>query len=316
MLTWLRRNLFTSRSNVRLHRRIARFLEGRYDSAVTSDNNRRHWVGADGLSANAANRRMPRCRNTSMYKFTSPLAVHIGLEMKSLRMPGEERVPRVFAVIRQWLESCFLQDVLHRLAGELDPEFAEFAHQLRVPEPGVLPHLNDQIADLFRCSWTPRFAVGCRLRFRLVLFRFPNPAAERLIADERHQFLELHTETAAGTEQSFLLLRRGDDPIRQPRPEDSVFFFEVSHLAGQFLACGGRPAGPITDEKCVPSWYGRGLAECFKIRGIRVVLPRWKAGQDTPPSHSSRPPRDGRLTGSEGPTEHGRRTVTASPISC
>ena len=32
-----------------------RRLLGRYDAAVTSDDNRRHWAAADGLSANAAN---------------------------------------------------------------------------------------------------------------------------------------------------------------------------------------------------------------------------------------------------------------------
>lgn len=55
MLTWLRRTLFASKPDVRLTRRAARFLRGKYDSALTSDNNRRHWANADGLSANAAN---------------------------------------------------------------------------------------------------------------------------------------------------------------------------------------------------------------------------------------------------------------------
>ena len=55
MLSWLRRNLFASKPDIRLTRRAARFLRGKYDSALTSDNNRRHWANADGLSANAAN---------------------------------------------------------------------------------------------------------------------------------------------------------------------------------------------------------------------------------------------------------------------
>ena len=158
-------------------------------------------------------------------------------------MPSKEGVPGVFAIVGQRFEASFFQDVLHRLAGELDPEFAEFAHQFRVPEPGVLPHLNDQIADLLRCPRPPRFAIGCRFGFGVALFRLSNPAAERLIADERHQFLELDTETLAGAEQPFLLLRRGDDPIRQSRPEDSVLFFEVGYLAGQFVAGGGGQQG-------------------------------------------------------------------------
>ena len=32
-----------------------RFLRARYDAALSTDNNRRHWAGADGFSANAAN---------------------------------------------------------------------------------------------------------------------------------------------------------------------------------------------------------------------------------------------------------------------
>ncbi|QDT33989.1 phage portal protein [Thalassoglobus polymorphus] len=55
MLNWLRRTLFASKPDVRLTRRATRFLRGKYDSALTSDNNRRHWANADGLSANAAN---------------------------------------------------------------------------------------------------------------------------------------------------------------------------------------------------------------------------------------------------------------------
>src|SRR5262245_63903079 len=32
-----------------------RVVRGRYDAASTTDDNRRHWANADGLSANAAN---------------------------------------------------------------------------------------------------------------------------------------------------------------------------------------------------------------------------------------------------------------------
>jgi lambda family phage portal protein len=45
-------------------------LLGRYDAAVTSDDNRRHWAAADGLSANAANSREVRrtLRNRARYE--------------------------------------------------------------------------------------------------------------------------------------------------------------------------------------------------------------------------------------------------------
>ncbi len=45
-------------------------LLGRYDAAVTNDDNRRHWAAADGLSANAANSREVRrtLRNRARYE--------------------------------------------------------------------------------------------------------------------------------------------------------------------------------------------------------------------------------------------------------
>lgn len=43
-------------------RRALRVIRARYDAALTSDNNRRHWMNADGLSANTAN--SPEVRRT------------------------------------------------------------------------------------------------------------------------------------------------------------------------------------------------------------------------------------------------------------
>jgi lambda family phage portal protein len=50
--------------------RGARLLRARYDAAVTTDDNRRHWGNADSLSANAANSPAIRCilRNRSRYE--------------------------------------------------------------------------------------------------------------------------------------------------------------------------------------------------------------------------------------------------------
>ena len=70
MLRWLA-NLFgagkpggTRRGS---HTRVVR---GRYDAAVTNDDNRRHWANADGLSANSANSAEVRrvLRNRSRYE--------------------------------------------------------------------------------------------------------------------------------------------------------------------------------------------------------------------------------------------------------
>lgn len=54
MLSWLRKTLLSPFS-VRAGFRSANVVRAKYDSAMTSDHNRRHWAHADGLSANAAN---------------------------------------------------------------------------------------------------------------------------------------------------------------------------------------------------------------------------------------------------------------------
>ena len=54
LIAWLRRTLFKSESRA-LGLRLRGFLRAKYDSALTTDNSRRHWALADGLSADAAN---------------------------------------------------------------------------------------------------------------------------------------------------------------------------------------------------------------------------------------------------------------------
>ena len=54
MFAWLgnlRKRLATSGGM----RRSVRMVRARYDAATTSDDNRRHWAAADGMSARAAN---------------------------------------------------------------------------------------------------------------------------------------------------------------------------------------------------------------------------------------------------------------------
>lgn len=61
MLAWLKNMVAPSRKP-RLPGRRFRVLRARYDAATTTPDNRRHWAGADGLSANAAN--SPEVRRT------------------------------------------------------------------------------------------------------------------------------------------------------------------------------------------------------------------------------------------------------------
>lgn len=69
MLNWLRQNLLPS-GRSRGPARSMRFVSAKYDSAMTSDHNRRHWAHADGLSVNAANNPVVRrtLRNRSRYE--------------------------------------------------------------------------------------------------------------------------------------------------------------------------------------------------------------------------------------------------------
>ncbi len=67
MLGWLK-GILPGRTSVQPH--AVRVVRGRYDAATITDENRRHWANADGLSANAANspgvRR--RLRNNARYE--------------------------------------------------------------------------------------------------------------------------------------------------------------------------------------------------------------------------------------------------------
>jgi lambda family phage portal protein len=62
VLTWLSRIFSRTQPDRQLHTRWRSVVRGRYDAAVTNDDNRRHWSHADGLSANAAN--SPEVRRT------------------------------------------------------------------------------------------------------------------------------------------------------------------------------------------------------------------------------------------------------------
>lgn len=54
MFAWLAK-LVSSKTPAKVAGRALRVVRARYDAASTSDDNRRHWAHADGLSANAAN---------------------------------------------------------------------------------------------------------------------------------------------------------------------------------------------------------------------------------------------------------------------
>ena len=69
MFRWLA-NLWSAKPTRPGRGRTVRVVRARYDAAVTTDDNRRHWAAADGLSANAANSAEVRriLRNRARYE--------------------------------------------------------------------------------------------------------------------------------------------------------------------------------------------------------------------------------------------------------
>jgi lambda family phage portal protein len=69
VLNWLNK-LVSGKRRTKRETLAVRVLRARYDAAVTTDENRRHWANADGLSANSANSAEVRrvLRNRSRYE--------------------------------------------------------------------------------------------------------------------------------------------------------------------------------------------------------------------------------------------------------
>lgn len=79
------------------------------------------------------------------------------------------------------------------------------------------------------------FAFGCRVLRRVGRLCFADPAQERLVGDNRDQFLQLLIQLLAEPEQPPFLLVGRHQPLRQPCPQDPVLFFQIRDLAGQIL---------------------------------------------------------------------------------
>ena len=147
MFSWLA-NLFTSKP-IRQSGRTLRFVRARYDAAATSDDNRRHWANADGLSANAANspdvRRVLRNRaryevaNNSYARGIVLTLAHdvVGtgprLQLHTKDLEASNRIEREFA---RWSQAVALPEKLRtmRMARAEDGEaFAILTSNHRLP---------------------------------------------------------------------------------------------------------------------------------------------------------------------------------------
>jgi len=147
VFSWLA-NLFTSKP-IRQSGRTLRLVRARYDAAAISDDNRRHWANADGLSANAANspevRRVLRNRaryevaNNSYARGIVLTLAHdvVGtgprLQLHTTDLEASNRIEREFA---RWSQAVALAEKLRtmRMARAEDGEaFAILTSNPRLP---------------------------------------------------------------------------------------------------------------------------------------------------------------------------------------
>ena len=136
MLAWLR-NLVRPFPKASFTQRGVRFLRGRYDAAVTTGDNRRHWKNADGLSANAANSPEVRrtLRNRSRYEIANnSYAKGVVLTLANdvigtgprlqLLTEDSEANRRIESEFMRWARACRLAEKLRtmRMAKAQDGE--------------------------------------------------------------------------------------------------------------------------------------------------------------------------------------------------
>jgi len=150
MLGWLKNVLQASRGRLPALR-SPRFLRARYDAAQSTDDNRRHWAAADGMSANAANNPEVRrtLRNRARYEVANnSYAKGIVLTLANdvigtgprlqLLTPNGEANRRIEREFTQWAKSINLAEKMRtlRMARATDGEgFAVLVNNPKLATP-------------------------------------------------------------------------------------------------------------------------------------------------------------------------------------
>jgi len=142
-------NPFASKAASRSPGRTMRAIRARYDAAATTDENRRHWANADGLSANAANSAEVRriLRNRARYEVANNSyargiiltlandAIGTGARLQMLT-PDAEANRRIEQAFSAWAKAVGLAEKLRtmRMARAQDGEaFAVLTSNPRLP---------------------------------------------------------------------------------------------------------------------------------------------------------------------------------------
>jgi lambda family phage portal protein len=171
MFRWLA-NLWSTTPPRPGRSRVVRVVRGRYDAAVTTDDNRRHWANADGLSANQANSVEVRrvLRNRARYEvannsYAKGIVLTLAndvvgtgprLQLLTEDSKANTRIEREFTA---WSKAISLPEKLRtmRMARATDGEaFAVLTSNPRLPTPVQLDLRlieADQVATPSFSAW-------------------------------------------------------------------------------------------------------------------------------------------------------------------
>lgn len=179
MIKRIAQRLFGTQTAGRAVRHMVRTIRARYDAAQTNDENRRHWAGADGYSANAANSPAIRriLRNRARYEFANSsycqgiLLTHANdlvgtgprLQILSADSDASAKVERDFD---RWSRAIDLAGKLHTMAQTWDRDGEIFAVLVSNPRLPSRVKLDlrlveaDRVTTPLMQAWDPTAVDG------------------------------------------------------------------------------------------------------------------------------------------------------------
>ena len=227
MLSWLRKTLLSPFS-VRAGFRSARSVRAKYDSAMTSDHNRRHWAHADGLSANAANSPEVRriLRNRARYEVANNSYARgivltlandvIGtgprLQMLTADPEANRRIEHAF---HQWAKSICLAEKLRTLRMAQIQDGEAFAILISNPQLPTAIQLDLRLIEADQVTTPDLQWSDSRAMDGIVLDSAGNPVEYHVLRQHPGEGRGVNREADRVPAESVLHLYRTDRPGQQ-----------------------------------------------------------------------------------------------------
>lgn len=224
MLSWLRKTLLSPFS-ARAGFRSARFVRAKYDSAMTSDHNRRHWAHADGLSANAANSPEVRriLRNRARYEVANNSYARgivltlandvIGtgprLQMLTADPEANRRIEQAF---HQWAKSICLAEKLRTLRMAQIQDGEAFAILISNPHLPTATQLDLRLIEAEQVTTPDLQWTDSRATDGIVFDNAGNPVEYHVLKQHPGEGRGVNREADRVPADSVLHLYRTDRP--------------------------------------------------------------------------------------------------------